>query len=65
MIPVCLVCEQVGDDAEQDYNQFGSGEISLQVAMLYSPLFPVILRLCQDGQVVAMDVKQYCALHES
>lgn len=33
VIPICLVCEKAGDDpaAEKDYNQFGSGEVSLQV----------------------------------
>ena len=38
VIPICLVCEKAGDDdaAEKDYNQFGSGEVSLQVAVLYS-----------------------------
>lgn len=39
MIPICLVCEKAGDDeaAEKDYNQYGSGEVSLQVEGCIAP----------------------------
>ena len=46
VIPVCLVCEKPGDDAaEKDYDQFGSGEVSLQVTMLCNFQFSVMLSL--------------------
>ena len=52
-IPVCLVCDTVSDGSsasDQDYHQFGFGEINLQV-MLLRPCC-VLLQLCYCRPIV-------------